>query len=52
MLNPIVARIEPPGPASGRPNDKLREMRGRPFPDVASLHPGYSLNLIGNRVAL
>src|SRR5258708_21830381 len=25
-----VARVEPTGPASGRPDDKLRETRGRP----------------------
>ena len=41
-----VARIEPSGPAFGRPDDKLREIRGnagreRRFPDFAPLNPGY-----------
>src|ERR1700719_3144190 len=44
----MVARMEPPGPAFGRPDDKLRVIRGGtrpaalPFPDFASLHPGYA----------
>ncbi len=43
----FVARMEPTGPArSGRPDDKLRVIRGRvdtarSFPDCAALHPGY-----------
>ena len=42
-----VARIEPPGPAFGRPDDKLREIRERPvntakLPRVSlALNPGY-----------
>jgi hypothetical protein len=42
---PFVARMEPPGPASGRPDDKLRVIRELPFqlapplPDYAALHP-------------
>src|SRR5260370_980378 len=34
--------MEPPGPAFGRPDDKLRVIRDRPFPEFASLHPGYT----------
>jgi len=37
----LVARMEQPGPASGRPDDKLRVIRDRLSPDYASLHPGY-----------
>src|SRR5258708_35823941 len=37
----VVARMEPPGPASGRPDDKLRVIRGQPIPDYAAPHPGY-----------
>jgi hypothetical protein len=33
--------MEPPGPASGRPDDKLHVIRGQPIPDCAALHPGY-----------
>jgi len=40
ILGP-VARMEPPGPASGRPDDKLRVIRDRLTPDYAALHPGY-----------
>src|SRR2546427_11222835 len=29
--------MEPPGPASGRPDDKLRVIRGQPRPDYAAL---------------
>ncbi len=42
----VVARMEPPGPTSGRPDDKLREIRGccsnraTPFPGFASAQPG------------
>src|SRR5579883_288353 len=41
-----VARIEPTGPAFGRPDDKLREIRtasaaGSHEPDFAALNPGY-----------
>ncbi len=41
----FVTRMEPPGPASGRPEDKLREMRARPrdkpheFPGFAGAQP-------------
>src|SRR5215470_16123476 len=38
-----VARIEPTGPAFGRPDDKLREIRERPV-DRQS-RPGFSLAL-------
>src|SRR5262245_5124967 len=31
-----VARMEPPGPASGRPDDKLSVIRDRPFPDYVA----------------
>jgi hypothetical protein len=53
VLLPITARVEPMGPASGGPDDRLRETRGRrcvirrhcgierPLPDFASLNPGY-----------
>jgi hypothetical protein len=43
-----VALVEPPGPAYGRPDDKLSETRGRhrrihgPIPGFAPLHPGYA----------
>ena len=52
----LVARMEPPGPAFGRPDDKLRVIREQPrdvarspdygpkaelTPGYASLHPGY-----------
>ncbi len=33
--------MEPPGPAFGGPDDKLRVIRGQPIPDYAALHPGY-----------
>jgi 6,7-dimethyl-8-ribityllumazine synthase len=33
--------MEPPGPAFGRPDGKLSEIRDRPLPDFAALHPGY-----------
>src|SRR6266849_3508681 len=46
-----VARIEPPGPAFGRPDDKLREMRGRPPPDFAALNPGYEAACVSAPVA-
>src|SRR5258708_37309195 len=36
-----VARMEPTGPALGRPDDKLRVIRDKLLPDYASLHPGY-----------
>src|SRR5690242_9928368 len=43
-----VARIEPTGPArSGRPDDRLREIRGSPLtshiPAFAALKPGYEI---------
>ena len=49
---PVVARMEPTGPAFGGPDDRLHEIRGEPFfqprglaPDCGtakrSLHPGY-----------
>jgi hypothetical protein len=37
----LVARMEPPGPAFGGPDDKLRVIRDRLTPDYAALHPGY-----------
>src|SRR5258708_15861268 len=46
----LVARMEPPGPASGRPDDKLRVIRESRAHSTAtpglrdrrrSLHPGY-----------
>jgi hypothetical protein len=50
-----VARMEPTGPAFGRPDDKIRVMRDRPIPDCGAiarrrraltplwrLHPGYA----------
>src|SRR5258708_3879330 len=42
-----VARIEPPGPALGRPDDKLSEIRDHPLPTATpprvslTLNPGY-----------
>ena len=51
MRKGVVARMKPTGPASGRPDGKLREIRGkpswmaRPIPDYASLHPGYKQDL-------
>jgi hypothetical protein len=33
--------MEPPGPAFGRPDEKLHVIRGQPIPDYAALHPGY-----------
>ncbi len=41
--------MEPPGPAFGRPDDKLSVIRGRPVPDYAALHPGYKRARRGNR---
>jgi hypothetical protein len=51
-----VARMEPPGPAFGRPDDKLREIQEQPIkhvgnavlrawpdPDFAALDRGYAL---------
>src|SRR5216683_3137465 len=38
--------MEPPGPAFGRPDDKLRVIRERPIPDYAALHPGYVLPIL------
>src|SRR5882724_4128799 len=35
-----VTRMDPPGPAFGRPDDKLRVIRGQPIPDYVALHPG------------
>jgi hypothetical protein len=45
-----VARMKPTGAVFGRPDDKLRAMRGRPFPDCGAsrLHPGYK-SLQGDR---
>jgi hypothetical protein len=37
----LVARVEPPGPASGRPDDKLRETREHPF-NAAPPPPGFA----------
>jgi hypothetical protein len=42
-----VARMEPPGPAFGRPDDKLHVIWGRPIPDFAALHPGYKKGRVG-----
>jgi hypothetical protein len=45
----LVARIEPPGPASGRPDDKLSEIRdsainsAMPLPGFAGAQPGLQL---------
>jgi hypothetical protein len=33
--------MEPPGPAFGGPDDKLRVTRAQPIPDYAALHPDY-----------
>ncbi len=35
------ARMEPPGPAFGRPDDKLSVIRDGLTPHYAALHPGY-----------
>ncbi len=42
-----VARMEPPGPVSGRPDDKLRVIRGRPIPDFADAPSGLQEGRVG-----